>query len=88
MPHEQYESIFCPICNILHIPASQELAVAPFTVSVKSAASTARRGMFDLKYHEQTAHSVSLQGSAPLTSHRGHSALTWTRHMVNDDTVL
>lgn len=48
-----------------------------YTVSVKSSAVIAVRGMVDLKYHEQTARSARLRGSVPQgtfgmdTSHGG-----------------
>lgn len=61
--------------------------MALYTVPVKSSAITAGRRMFDLKYHEQTVHSVSLQGSVPLQSHRRRSALTRTRHTAVHDTL-
>ena len=69
------------------ISTSRESAVALYTVSVKSSALTAGGRMFDLQYHEQTAHSAGLQGSAPTPPHGGRSALTWTRHLAEDDTL-
>lgn len=64
---------------------SRELAMIRHTDTVKSSALTAETRLFDIKYHKQTADSVSLQGSVPFLFLWGHFALRWTRHMATDD---